>query len=80
MIRTVISLENHDKKWLDKQAHLRHVPMTEIVREALHYYRYKIESEKATSFEALLLKTAGLWEHEEGLEFQNKLRKDWDNQ
>jgi hypothetical protein len=78
MIRTVISLENAEKKWLDKEAHLRHVPMTEIVREALHYYRSKIESEKQPSLENMLAQTAGIWSKGDGLEYQEKLRKEWE--
>lgn len=78
MIRTVVSLESKDKKWLDKQAHLRHISMTALVREAVHYYRKKIESEHQPSFEELLLKTAGLWKKGDGLDFQQKLREEWD--
>lgn len=78
MIRTVVSLDNSDKKWLDKQAHLRHVPMTEVVREAVHYYRNKVESEKQLTFDELLAKTAGLWKKGDGLAYQKKLREEWD--
>lgn len=78
MIRTVISLDNGEKKWLDKQAHLRHVPMTEIVREALRYYRQKIELDKQPSVEELLAQTAGIWKKEDGLEYQKKLRDEWE--
>ncbi|MHB1947699.1 MAG: ribbon-helix-helix protein, CopG family [Gammaproteobacteria bacterium] len=78
MVRTVISLENSEKKWLDKQAHLRHVPMTEIVREALRHYRSKIESEKQPTIENLLAQTAGIWKKGDGLEYQKKLRDEWE--
>lgn len=77
MIRTVISLEKSEKKWLDKEAHRRHVRMTEVVREALRYYRKKLESEKALSPEELLNQTAGLWKKEDGLTYQEKLRDEW---
>ncbi len=78
MKRTIISLDNTEKKWLDKQAHLRHVPMTEIVREALQYYRKKLESEKELSIEEILSQTAGIWKKSDGLAYQNKLRDEWE--
>lgn len=78
MIRTVISLDNREKKWLDKQAHLRHVPMTEIVREALRYYRNKVEEEKQPSVDEMLAQTAGIWNKGDGLAYQTKLRDEWE--
>lgn len=78
MVRTVISLDHADKKWLDKQAHIRHIPMTEVVREAVHYYRSRVEAEKKPNFKELLEKTAGLWQKEDGLTFQKKLREEWE--
>lgn len=77
MKRTVISLDNAEKKWLDKQANLRHIPMTEIVREALRYYRSKVESEKQLSIEEILAQTAGIWKKGDGLTYQEKLRDEW---
>jgi hypothetical protein len=78
MKRTIISLDNQDKKWLDKQASLRHVPMTEIVREAVHFYRHKIESENQPNFETLLQQTAGTWNKGDALQYQTKLRDEWE--
>lgn len=78
MIRTVISLDNREKKWLDKQAHLRHVPMTEIVREALRYYRNKVEADKQPSIEDMLIQTAGIWSKGDGLKYQENLRDEWE--
>jgi hypothetical protein len=78
MVRTVISLENSEKKWLDKEAHVRHVSMTEIVREALRYYRQKVESEKKPSVKDLLTQTAGIWTKGDGLEYQKQIRDEWE--
>lgn len=78
MIRTVISLDKSEKKWLDKQANLRHVPMTKIVREALRCYRAQVEAEQMPPIEDLLTQTAGLWSKGDGLEYQKKIRDEWD--
>lgn len=78
MVRTVVNFDDNDKKWLDELASERHIPMTEIVRQAVHYYRQKIESDKELTFEELLKKTAGLWKKGDGLAYQKKLRKEWE--
>jgi len=76
MIRTLISLEAEDKSWLDRKAEEEGVAMTEIVRLAVR--RLRDESE-ALSFERLLAATSGLWQGEEGLEYQLRIRGEWDD-
>ena len=56
MLRTVVSFDPADKAWLDDQARDSHVPMTEIVRKAVHYYRNLIEARKKPNMLQLLKK------------------------
>ena len=77
MIRTVISLNDDDKLWLDKMAKLEHLPMTEIVRRAIHCYRNSVKKQNKLPVEDLLNLTRGIWENEEGLTYQNQLRDEW---
>ena len=51
--------------------------ITELVRMALRRCRWKLEAE-APSFERQLRETAGLWPGEDGLEYQRRLRAEWD--
>jgi hypothetical protein len=60
MIRTVISLDESDKAWLDQQASSRHLPMAELVRQAVRAYRAS-QPRGEDDFEALLAGTAGTW-------------------
>lgn len=39
MVRTIINLDESDKRWLDQQAALQHVPMVEVVRQAVQALR-----------------------------------------
>ena len=75
MIRTVISLDPDDKRWLDEKAKEDNVTMTEVVRRAVRKMR---EDEEQPSFEELLEKTAGSWRNGDGLEYQRKIREEWD--
>lgn len=77
MIRTVISLSEDDKRWLDAEAARRGVTMTELVRRAVGDLRESATKDKA-DFEALLDSVAGTWKHGDGLEYQRKIRAEWE--
>ena len=76
MIRTVISLDDSDKRWLDQQAALQHVSMTEVVRQAVQTLR-SLRQQSDDDFHALLAGTAGVWNHGDGLDWQLNARDEW---
>jgi hypothetical protein len=78
MIRTLISLEDEDKKWLDRRAKEEGSTMTELVRVAVRQYREQCDtSQGAESLEQLLRRTAGIWREGEGLAYQQAVRDEW---
>ena len=76
MIRTVISLSDEDKDWLDRKAQEEGVPMTQLVRRAVVLLREHMAKDPPT-FEQLLESTRNMWPNEDGLEYQRKLRNEW---
>ena len=76
MIRTVISLEDDDKRWLDTRAEKEGVPMTELIRRAVRLLRQQSRRE-APDLEDLLARTAGVWKNGNGLEYQRTIRREW---
>ncbi|HKI06395.1 MAG TPA: ribbon-helix-helix domain-containing protein [Thermoanaerobaculia bacterium] len=79
MIRTLISLEDEDKKWLDRKAKEEGLTMTELVRVAVRRYREQCEaSQAAESLEQLLGRTAGIWREGDGLAYQRAVRDEWE--
>lgn len=78
MVRTVIALPKEDKDWLDREAAREGVSMTELVRRAVGLLR--AESERRESFEDLLDATAGTWTQGDGLEYQRRIRAEWDRE
>lgn len=78
MLRTIVSFEPSEKAWLDEEAKIEHVSMTQVVRKALRLYRLSIESQKQPSFSQILKETAGIYKTIDGLKFQNQLREEWD--
>lgn len=80
MLRTVVSFEPAEKAWLDREAKLERVSMTEVVRKALKFYRSSFDSKnvkKSSTFSQLLHETAGCYQKINGLKFQEQLREEW---
>jgi hypothetical protein len=78
MVRTVISLDEDDKAWLDRRARAEGVTMTEVVRRSVRFYRSVCDPEDA-GFESLLAGTAGTWQHGDALEYQRGMRSEWES-
>jgi len=75
MVRTVVSLEEDDKRWLDERAQKEGVPMTELIRRGVRLLRG--ESRRARpELSDLLERTAGVWKHGDGLKYQEKMRRE----
>jgi hypothetical protein len=76
MVRTVISLDDEDKAWLDRKAKEDNVAMTEVIRRAVRRLREE-STPKNRSLDELLRQTRGLWKKGDGLAYQRKLRSEW---
>ncbi|MBM3790856.1 MAG: ribbon-helix-helix protein, CopG family [Acidobacteria bacterium] len=75
MVRTLISLDPEDKRWLDEKARREGISMTEIVRRAVRGLR--AEEANAGRFRELLDATHGIVRGEDGLAAQRRLRSEW---
>jgi hypothetical protein len=76
MIRTVISLDEESKKWLDQQAREENISAAELIRTAVRKYRDEKRRE-ALPLKDLLTQTSGIWKRGDGLTYQRRLRKEW---
>jgi hypothetical protein len=81
MIRTLISLEDEDKRWLDQKSKEDRMTMAQLVRIAVRRYREQCELEAAAPpLEELLRRTSGLWKGGDGLEAQVRIRDEWEGE
>jgi hypothetical protein len=79
MTRTIISLDEADKKWPDREAKRRKIPRTRLIQIAVRKLRESGLAEPPT-FEELLERTHGIWKGgEDGLAYQRRIRKEWDH-
>jgi Arc/MetJ-type ribon-helix-helix transcriptional regulator len=77
MTRTIISLPEDDKKWLDGYAGRQRISSAEVIRRAISEYRTK-RSQKDLG--AVLRETAGSWSSVSGdsREYIDALRREWE--
>ena len=76
MIRTIISLDEESKEWLDRQARQENISTAELIRTAVKKYRAEKKAE-TPSIDDLLKQTSGIWKADDGLTYQRRLRKEW---
>ncbi len=74
MIRTVISLEEDEKEFLDRVAREEGVSMAAIIRRAVREHMRQLESRDADN---LLEITFGIRNGEDALSYVNSLRDEW---
>jgi hypothetical protein len=76
MVRTIISLDEDDKAWLDRRAKEEGTTMTELVRRAVLLLRNQVR-QTDPPLEALIEETKGIWTEGDGLNYQERLRGEW---
>ena len=74
LVRTQISLDDEQKAWLDRQAALRSVSMSSLIRQAVSEFRMREQRGSAASIQDVLKQTAGIWQAGDGLEYQERIR------
>ncbi|MEP7354648.1 MAG: CopG family transcriptional regulator [Acidobacteriota bacterium] len=73
MTRMILSLEEQDKAWLERQAKSLNVSMAEVVRVAVR----RMRDAEDKSMAEVLKATRGIWKNGDGLKYQQKLRSEW---
>lgn len=72
--RTIITISEEDKSWLENYSKVHDISMAEAVRRGIIQLR---ERESGEAYRRLVLQTRGIWKGEDGLRYQKKLRAEW---
>lgn len=72
--RTIITLSESDKSWLESYSKTYGLSMAEAIRKGIA--TLKKEEYRAT-YKEIVRETIGLWEKGDGLQYQNELRSEW---
>ena len=74
--RTIISLPNPQKQWLEDVAKREGVAMTAVVRDAVAHYQQHL-AVPMDDFAALGGRLQGTWKRGDGLVWQTQMRDEW---
>ncbi|RQD75531.1 hypothetical protein [Desulfonatronospira sp. MSAO_Bac3] len=74
--RTIITLPDEDRAWLESYSRTYGISMAEGVRRALRMLR---EDREKDVYRALVEQTRGTWKQGDGLEYQQRMRAEWEN-
>lgn len=77
MVRTVVSLDERDKKWLDRKAREQGVTMTTLVRQAIRDLRMRrgVVKSGEPAFDEILRMTKGTWRKGDAAAWVRRLRR-----
>ncbi len=76
MTRTIISLSEEDKHWLDAYSKQAKMPVSKVIRAAISEFK---RDKQAATHKHLLSQTAGVWRNKkmDALRYVEALRKEW---
>jgi len=79
MTRTIVSIPEDEKKWLESQGRRLRISSAEIIRRAIREYRLK---ESKRSLAGVLRETAGTWTSVKGdtRDHVDALRREWERE
>lgn len=80
MVRTVVSLDERDKKWLDRKARDQGVTMTALLRQAIWDLRIRggraAGNKAEPAFEEILQMTKGTWRKGDAAAWVRRMRRE----
>ncbi len=74
--RTIITISEEDKRWLESYSSLHKVSVAEAIRQSIRKLK---EVELLENYQSLVNNTTGLWKKRDGLACQKKIRAEWNS-
>ena len=72
--RTIITLSEEDKQWLESYSSAHQVSVAEAIRQGIRRLK---EGELQETYRVLVQSSKGLWKKGDGLKYQRKIRSEW---
>jgi hypothetical protein len=74
--RTIITLSEDDKQWLESYSSLHRVSVAEAIRQGIRKLK---EAELIENYQTIVRNSKGLWKKGDGLDYQGKIRAEWNS-
>ena len=75
-IRTIITISEEDKRWLESYSNLHHISVAEAIRQGIRKLK---EMELHENYRCLVQNSKGRWKKGNGLAYQKKIRAEWNS-
>ncbi len=72
--RTIITLPEEDKQWLQSYSQVHGISLAEAVRQGVQKLRI---AEQQELYRSIVDSTKGIWKKGNGLEYQENIRSEW---
>jgi hypothetical protein len=73
--RLIISLPDEDKSWLEGYSKVHKISVAEAIRQGIGRLK---KDQRQKTYEELVKRTRGLWKKGDGLDYQLKMRAEWE--
>ena len=74
--RTIITLSEEDKQWLESYSRTHQISLAEAIRQGIRRLK---DVELENTYRTIVQNTQGIWKEGEGMKYQRKLRSEWDS-
>jgi 6-phosphogluconate dehydrogenase len=74
--RTIITLSEEDKQWLESYSRAHQVSLAEAIRQGIRRLK---DAEFEKTYQAIVQNTRGIWKEGDGFKYQRKSRSEWDS-
>lgn len=74
--RTIITLSEEDKQWLESYSRAHQVSLAEAIRQGIRRLK---DAELEKTYRTIVQNTRGIWKEGDGLKYQRKLRSEWNS-
>lgn len=74
--RTIITIPEPDKRWLESYSSINRISMAEAIRRGIRKLK---EAEFTENYQSLVKNTKGKWKKGNGLAYQDKIRDEWNS-
>jgi hypothetical protein len=73
--RIIISIPDEDKLWLEGYSKVHQISVAEAIRQGIGQLK---RNQRQQTYQQLAKRTSGIWQGIEGLEYQRKIRAEWE--
>ena len=73
--RTIITLPEEDKQWLESYSRVHRVSVAEAIRQGIRKLK---DTEFKETYKTIVRDSRGVWKKGDGLAYQKGIRSEWD--